>query len=76
MDSDAYKESLERETQLRKQGFDGAADVERNARQDYLRDGGYDSPDGGKQVHYNGSKQQQDDLDAIDKYMKEHPEFR
>lgn len=76
MDSDEYEKSLAREVYLEQIGMKDAAKIERNKRREYLRGGGYDSKDGGKQVHYNGSKQQQDDLNAIDEYMREHPEFK
>ncbi len=75
MESDEYNKSLEREMTLRKAGLNEAADIEKAQRQNYVRGGGYDSKDGGKQVHYNGSAQQQRDLDAIDEYMKSHPDF-
>lgn len=75
MNTEEYNNSLEREMQLRKAGMDNAADMERKARNQYLRDGGYDSRDGGKQIHYNGSKQQEDHLNAIDEYMRTHPDF-
>lgn len=74
-DDPEYWSSVNRERQLKNAGLDDAAKMERNARRDYMKGGGYTSPDGSKQVHYNGSKQQQADLDAIDKYMSEHPEF-
>ena len=75
METDEYKSSLAREVMLRQAGMKDAAKIERMQRNQYLRGGGYDSKDGGKQVHYNGSAQQQRDLDAIDKYMREHPDF-
>lgn len=75
METDEYKASLAREIMLKQAGMKDAAEIERAQRNQYLRGGGYDSKDGGKQVHYNGSAQQQRDLDAIDKYMKEHPDF-
>ena len=75
METDEYKASLAREIMLKQAGMKDAAKIERAQRNQYLRGGGYDSKDGGKQVHYNGSAQQQRDLDAIDKYMREHPDF-
>ena len=76
MNTDEYNQSLERELRLRQQGYNGAADIERKQRNNWLRGGGYDAYGGGKQVHYKGSKQQQSDLSAIDQYMKEHPDFK
>lgn len=75
MNTNEYNESLAREIMLKQAGMEEAAKIERTQRIKYLRGGGYDSKDGGKQVHYKGSAQQQRDLDAIDKYMKEHPDF-
>ena len=75
METDEYKASLAREMMLKEAGMKDAAKIERAQRNRYLRGGGYDSKNGGKQVHYNGSEQQQRDLEAIDKYMKEHPDF-
>jgi len=75
METDEYNKSLTRELLLKQAGLKDAAKIERAQRNKYLRDGGYDSKDGGKQVHYNGSAQQQRDLEAIDQYMKEHPDF-
>ena len=76
MQTDEYEKSLAREVYLERIGMKDAAKIERNKRNEYLRGGGYDSKDGGKQVHYNGSAQQARDLQAIDEYMKEHPEFK
>ena len=75
MNTDEYNQSLERELRLRQQGKKRAAEIERKWRNEWLRGGGYDSYDGGKQVHYKGSAQQQRDLDAIDEYMRTHPDF-
>lgn len=72
---DNYWNSVAREKQLRDAGMDGAANAERNDRLNYMRGNGYSSPDGGKQVHYNGSTEQQRDLNAIDNYQREHPDF-
>ncbi|MBR3938670.1 MAG: hypothetical protein IKJ67_01670 [Bacteroidales bacterium] len=60
--------SINREIQLRDDGMDEAANIERDLRRDYLRGGGYTSPDGGRQVHYQGSREQQEMLDLIDSY--------
>lgn len=67
-----YWQSIEREQQLRDAGMDGAANIERNARREYMRGGGYTSPNGGKQIHYEGSREQKRDLDMIDEYFNEH----
>ncbi|HIY47636.1 MAG TPA: hypothetical protein IAA35_06335 [Candidatus Alistipes faecigallinarum] len=52
--------------------MDDAAAIERNARREYMKGGGYTAPDGSKQVHYNGSKEQESDLEMIDAYFNEH----
>ena len=52
--------------------MEGAATIERNARIEYMQGGGYTSPDGTKQVHYQGSKEQKSDLEMIDAYFNEH----
>ena len=44
-----------------------------NDPKDNYRGGGrYTSPDGGRQSYYQGSIEQQRDLDAIDAYFNEH----
>lgn len=67
-----YWNSIGREQQLRDAELDDAANMERNARREYMRGGGYTSPDGGKQIHYQGSREQKRDLDMIDEYFNEH----
>ena len=49
MNTDEYNQSLERELRLRQQGKKRAAEIERKWRNEWLRGGGYDSYDGGKQ---------------------------
>lgn len=71
-EDDNYWQSIGREQQLRDAGMDGAANIERNARREYMRGGGYTSPDGSKQIHYQGSQEQKRDLDMIDEYFNEH----
>ena len=61
-----YWESLGKETALRHQGLYEAAEIERKAREDYMNGGGYTSPDGGRQIHYKGSKEQLEHLKMID----------
>lgn len=61
--------SIDREQALRDAGMDGAANIERNARRKYEQGGGYTSTSGGRQVHYNGSREQQNDLRMIDEYF-------
>lgn len=40
------------------------------------KDGEYHTIDGKKkQIQYQGSKEQKSDLDKIDQYMKDHPDF-
>lgn len=69
VEDDKYWESIGRERALRDAGMDGAANIERNARREYMKGGGYTSPDGGKQIHYKGSREQKEMLDLIDQYM-------
>lgn len=69
VEDDKYWESVSREQALKKAGMEGAATIERNARREYMKGGGYTAPDGSKQVHYKGSKEQQEMLELIDKYM-------
>ena len=61
-----YWESLGKEAALRHSGLSEAADIEKKAREDYMKGGGYTSPDGGRQIHYKGSKEQQRDLKTLD----------
>lgn len=61
-----YWNSVGREQELKDAGLDDAAKIERNSRLDYLKGGGYTSPDGGRQIHYKGSKEQQEDLKKMD----------
>ena len=69
VEDDKYWDSIGRERALRDAGMDGAANIERNARREYMKGGGYTSPDGGKQIHYKGSREQKEMLDLIDQYM-------
>ena len=64
-DDDEYWESVNREEALKKAGLDDAAKIERRARIKYLQGEGYTSPDGGSQVHYQGSKEQQEHLEEM-----------
>lgn len=61
-----YWESVNREEHLRKIGMDDAADLEHKARIRYLEGGGYHSKDGGSQVHFQGSKEQEEQLRQMD----------
>lgn len=65
---DEYWRSVQQEETLRENGMDKAADRVKKERQDKLR---------GKDTHptYNGNEQQKKDLEMIDEYMKEHPDF-
>lgn len=69
---DKYWESISREHALEDAGMEGAAAIERKARREYMQGGGYTSPDGSKQVHYQGSQEQKSDLEMIDAYFNEH----
>lgn len=72
VEDDKYWESISKEQALRDAGLDEAADIERNARREYMKGGGYTAPDGSKQVHYQGSQEQKSDLEMIDAYFNEH----
>lgn len=61
-----YWNSIEREQALKDAGLGNAAKIERNSRLNYLKGGGYTSPDGGRQIHFNGSKEQQEQLRKMD----------
>lgn len=65
---DEYWRSVQQEETLRKNGMDKAADRVRKERQNKLRNKEGSST-------YNGSEQQKKDLEMIDEYMKEHPDF-
>lgn len=60
------KKSVERERELRDAGMDNAANIERKARYEYEHGGGYTSPNGGRQIHFQGSKEQQEQLKMMD----------
>ena len=64
-DDEEYWKSVNREKALKDAGMDEAAKIERKARQNYLKGGGYTSPNGGSQVHYQGSKEQQEHLEEM-----------
>lgn len=61
-----YQRSIEREQKLREDGMDNAANIERRARYEYEHGGGYTSPDGGRQIHFQGSKEQAEQLKMMD----------
>lgn len=61
-----YWNSTRREQALKDAGLKDAAKIERNSRLNYLRGGGYTSPDGGRQIHFKGSKEQQEQLRKMD----------
>lgn len=64
-DDEEYWRSVNREQALKDAGLKDAARLEREARLKYLQGGGYTSPDGGSQVHYKGSKEQQEHLEEM-----------
>lgn len=61
-----YWNSISREQALKKAGLKDAAKIERKARQNYIQGGGYTSSDGSRQIHYQGSKEQQEHLRKMD----------
>lgn len=60
------QKSVERERELRDAGMDNAANIERKARYEYEHGGGYTSPNGGRQIHFQGSKEQEEQLKMMD----------
>ncbi|MDE6792639.1 MAG: hypothetical protein K2J48_06115 [Muribaculaceae bacterium] len=61
-----YWNSVARQNELEEMGYDGAANMERNARQEYMHGGGYHAPDGTPQVHFQGSREQAEQLRQMD----------
>lgn len=61
-----YWNSVACQNELEEMGYDGAANMERNARQEYMRGGGYHAPDGTPQVHFQGSREQAEQLRQMD----------
>lgn len=66
MDDEEYKKSVSRQKYLEDMEMDDAAELERKARIRYLEGGGYHSKDGGSQVHFKGSKEQEEQLKQMD----------
>lgn len=66
VEDDKYWESILRQQQLEEAGMDNAAEIEKRARQEYMQGGGYTAPDGSKQVHFQGSKEQAEQLKMMD----------
>lgn len=61
-----YWNSVVRQKEFEEMGYDGAANMERNARQEYMHGGGYHAPDGTPQVHFQGSREQAEQLRQMD----------
>ena len=61
-----YWNSISRERALKDAGMEDAARMERKARQNYMQGGGYTSPNGERQIHFQGSKEQQEQLKKMD----------
>ena len=74
-EDDNYWDSINKEKRLKEIGMDDAANIERKARQKYMQGGAYTSPNGGSQIYYYGSIEQERDLELIDEYMKSNPNF-
>ena len=53
----------------------GSGRVEKSSRSEYTNDGKYTSPSGRRQNQYQGSREQKRDLDMIDEYLRENPDF-
>lgn len=63
---EVYWNSIRREKMLKDAGMYDAARIEKNARQRYLQGGGYTAPDGSGQIHFQGSKEQEEQLRMMD----------
>lgn len=63
---DEYWNSVSRQKALEQMGYEGAANMERNARIEYMRGGGYHAPDGTPQVNFQGSREQAEQLKQMD----------
>lgn len=61
-----YWNSVARQKELEDRGMDRAAEMERKARLEYMQGGGYHSPDGTPQVHFQGSQEQAEQLRMMD----------
>jgi hypothetical protein len=61
----AYWNSVRKEKNLRNAGYDGAANMEENARHEYNHGGGYHDQSGNRQVDFQGSREQQQQLDEM-----------
>lgn|SRR5574344_106731 len=67
-DSDtAYWNSVRKENALRDAGHEGAANMEENARREYNHGGGYHDKNGNRQVDFQGSREQKEQLDEMDR---------
>lgn len=62
-----YWRSVNREEALKNMGLNDAARLERKARLEYLQGGGYTSPNGGSQVHYQGSEEQREHIEEMER---------
>lgn len=65
-DDNEYWNSINRQKELEEMGYDGAANMEKNAREEYIRGGGYHAPDGTPQVQFQGSREQAEQLRQMD----------
>ena len=63
---EVYWNSIRREKMLKDAGMYDAARIEKNARQRYLQGEGYTAPDGSGQIHFQGSKEQEEQLRMMD----------
>lgn len=66
VEDDKYWESIQRQQLLEKASMDDAAIIVKHARQEYMQGGGYTAPDGTKQIHFQGSKEQAEQLKMMD----------
>ena len=57
------RNSESKENSLRDAGYDGAANMEENARNDYNNGGGYHDQNGHRQIDFQGSREQKEQLD-------------
>ena len=61
----AYWNSVNKERRLRDAGYDGAANMEENARHEYNHGGGYHDQNGNRHVDFQGSREQKEQLDEM-----------
>jgi hypothetical protein len=61
------RNSEDKENSLRDAGYDGTANMEENARHEYNHGGGYHDMNGNRQIDFQGSREQKEQLDEMDR---------